>query len=134
MDAAVLAVVGALRLAGPVSIEPADVRCVADAVYHEARSEPLAAQVGVASAVLNRGSPCSVVRAPGQFSYRAKGHRKVRDAKAWNQAVEVAVLVSTGAVNRYSATHFHDVSVVPGWTRGMQYLGQSGTMKFWRAT
>ena len=132
VDPTILALVGALRLADPVSLHLGDVECIADAVYWESRGEPLAAQIGVASTILNRGRPCQVIREPNQFSYRLKKRRVRSDTRAWNQACEVALLTASGAVGRYDSTHFHDTSAAPWWTKGMTFLGQAGSMKFWR--
>ena len=133
IDPVTLAVVAGLRLVNPQPIDLKNVECLADAIYFESRNQPLAAQVGVASAVVNRGRPCAVVRQPHQFSYRKIKHRRRTDQKAWKQALEVAVLVHSRAVQPYEATHFHDTSVTPAWTARMTFIGQAGDMKFWRA-
>ena len=39
----------------PQPVDISQTECIANAIYAEARSEPLATQVRVASAVLNRG-------------------------------------------------------------------------------
>lgn len=132
IDAAIFAMVAALRTTDPSPIDFKQVECLADAVYFEARGEPLAAQIGVASVVVARGSPCDVVRKPRQFAYRKLRDRKRADGKAWAQAAEVAVLVASGAVRPIEATHFHDTSQTPAWTARMKYVGQAGSMKFWR--
>ena len=132
VDPTILALAGALRLADPVSLHLGDVECIADAVYWESRGEPLAAQIGVASTILNRGRPCQVIREPRQFSYRLKKRRVRTEPRAWEQSCEVALLVSSGAIGRYDSTHFHDTSAAPWWTKGMTFLGQAGSMKFWR--
>ena len=111
----------------PTPVDLTQTECIADAIYAEARSEPLAAQVRVASAVLNRGEPCIVVRRPNAFATPLPH----LEAQAWTSAVWVAILVQSGAVRRSRATHFHDTSVRPYWVKGMTFLGQSGTMKFW---
>jgi spore germination cell wall hydrolase CwlJ-like protein len=132
VDPTILALVGALRLADPVSLHLRDVECIADAVYWEARGEPLAAQIGVASTILNRGRPCEVIHEPHQFSFRAKKRRVRSEIRAWSQACEVAILTASGAVARYDSTHFHDTSASPRWTQGMTFLGQAGAMKFYQ--
>lgn len=132
IDPTVVALTAALRLSQPTHIDLRQTECIADAVYHESRGEPLAAQVAVASVVLNRGRPCAVVRASGQFSYRRRHHLGRREPDAWRQAAEVALLVQTGAVARFQATHFHDTTVSPAWTARMTFIGQAGRMKFWR--
>jgi N-acetylmuramoyl-L-alanine amidase len=129
IDPTIAVLASLLRTTEPHNIDLTEVECIAHVVYHEARSEPLDAQIAVASTVVNRGRPCVVVNQPRQF---ATGGGKRRDGKGWTQSAEVALLVAAGAVHRYSATHFHDTSVKPYWTRNMEFVGQSGRMKFWR--
>jgi spore germination cell wall hydrolase CwlJ-like protein len=129
MDPTIAAIAALLRTANPVDIDLREMECLTHVVYREARSEPLAAQVAVASAVINRGPPCVVVSQPRQFATHTP---KQRDPKAWVQAAEVAVLVGTGVVHRYGATHFHDTSVKPYWTRNMTFVGRSGRLLFWK--
>jgi spore germination cell wall hydrolase CwlJ-like protein len=129
IDPTIVVLASLLRTTDITPVDLTEVECIAHVVYHEARSEPLDAQIAVASAVVNRGRPCVVVNQPRQF---ATGGGKRRDGKGWTQASEVALLVATGVVHRYSATHFHDTSVKPYWTRNMEFVGQAGKMKFWR--
>lgn len=131
IDATIIAVAGALYMASPQSVSLREAECIAEAVYFESRGEPVDAQVAVASTVVNRGRPCEVVRQRGQFSYRKLKKRRIDDKSAWRQAAEVAVLVQAGAISKYPSTHFHDTSVVPKWTSGMEYVGRSGGMRFW---
>lgn len=128
IDPTIATVAMLLRTATPVDIDLREMECLAHVVYAEARSEPLAAQVAVASAVVNRGAPCDVTRRPRQFASPARKPEGV----AWTQAAEVAVLVATGSVHRYNATHFHDTSVKPYWTRNMTFVGRSGRLLFWK--
>lgn len=130
IDPAILTLASVLRLAQPEPINLRELECLADVIYMEARGEPLAAQVAVAGVVLRRGSPCRV--ASNRRHVAASHGKPRRERAAWTQAAEVAVLVSTGAVAAPHATHFHDVSVTPYWTRGMELVAHEGRMKFWR--
>ncbi|BAE51519.1 cell wall hydrolase [Paramagnetospirillum magneticum] len=134
IDPTVVALAGALRLAQPTAIDLRQTECIADAVYHESRGEPLAAQIAVASVVVNRGRPCVVVSARGQFAYRRRVDRRHHDVAAWRQSAEVALLVQSGAVRAIPATHFHDTTVAPAWAARMTYVGRAGGMEFWRAS
>lgn len=75
-----------------------DLRCLAGAIYFEARGEPLAGQLAVAEVILNRtqsrrfgGDVCSVVTQPGQFSFVRGGRVPEAPGNAnWRTAVAVA--------------------------------------------
>lgn len=124
----ILTVAAALRLQNPVPVDYVQIDCLARSIYAEARSEPLAAQIGVASAILNRGKPCVVAKNKRHVATA----KRISEEKEWESAVQVAILVDTGAIQRYDASHFHDTSVHPKWTKGMEFLGRSGRMMFWR--
>ena len=75
------------------------VRCLAGAVYFEARGEPLAGQYAVAQVILNRAKSgrfptdiCSVVTQRGQFSFIRGGEIPAVDASraTYRRAVAVA--------------------------------------------
>jgi spore germination cell wall hydrolase CwlJ-like protein len=121
------------RLMLPTSIYSAkEQKCLAEAVYFEARSEPYKGQVAVAQVVLNRvrnpaypNSICGVVYQNKrmdnacQFSFACDGIRDVvRDRKAWALARKVARDVSFEGVRAPdvgTATHYHAVYVRPDW-------------------
>jgi spore germination cell wall hydrolase CwlJ-like protein len=123
------------KLLLPSEIYSADEqRCLAEAVYFEARSEPYKGQVAVAQVVLNRvrnpaypNSVCGVVYQNKtmsnacQFSFACDGIRDiVRDRKAWALARKVARDVSFEGVRIAdvgTATHYHATYVKPDWAR-----------------
>lgn len=94
------------------------IACIALAVYHESRGEPLEGQMAVAEVILRRtkasrwpDDPCDVVYQDWQFSWTRLGDLTPDDEKAYNQALGVAMaakLLPTGegAVTR-CADHFH---------------------------
>lgn len=111
-------------------------RCLAQAVYFEARSEPEEGQAAVAQVVLNRamsglypGSVCAVVfqnqqrRNACQFSFTCEGHPlRVSESEAWNRAVRIAREVTEGSTyvsDVGDATHYHARYVRPGWARAL---------------
>lgn len=74
-------------------------KCLAGAVYFEARAESLEGQLAVAEVVLNRAASgeypatiCEVVKQPAQFSFVRDGHFPPIDESsvAWRTAVVVA--------------------------------------------
>lgn len=83
-----------------------DVRCVAQAVFHEARGESVQGQRAVADVVMNRarsgrwgGSACAVVNAPNQFSNRWSWRAPQIGVEQWDRAVSIARAAVSGAVS-----------------------------------
>ena len=125
----------------------ADLECMTDAVYYEARSESARGQAAVAQVVMNRvrhpaypKSVCGVVfqgtRASScQFSFACDGSmRQRREAGAWSQARRVAAQALAGAVvgNIGAATHYHTIAVSPAWAPQMLRVAQVGVHVFYR--
>jgi hypothetical protein len=121
-------------------------RCLAEALYFEARGEPLKGQVAVAEVILNRvdapGFPksvCAVVRqgrgGQCQFSYTCDGRSDaIRERDAFQQAGKVARLMLDGAprILTSGATHFHTRAVQPGWARRLPQTATIGRHLFYR--
>lgn len=122
--------------------------CLAEAIYFEARSEPLLGQVAVAEVVLNRvesdywpDTICGVVnqgsnrRTGCQFSYTCDGlPETIGSPKAWELAERVAKLMMQGAPRRVTdhATHYHADYVNPRWARTMEETTTVGRHIFYR--
>jgi hypothetical protein len=123
-------------------------RCLAEAIYFEARGESVAGQVAVAEVILNRvddprfpGTICGVVRQGAdrssgcQFSFMCDGRpERVRDREAFARAGKIAGLMLEGRprVLTGAATHFHTVDVRPRWARRMVKVGRIGDHLFYR--
>lgn len=125
----------------------ADLECLSEAVYYEARSESPRGQAAVAQVVMNRvrhpaypKSVCGVVfqgaNARGcQFSFACDGSmRHRRETSAWMDARRIAAQVLAGAVvaNIGSATHYHTTEVSPAWAPQMLRVAQVGVHVFYR--
>jgi spore germination cell wall hydrolase CwlJ-like protein len=127
----------------------AAVFCMALAVYHEARGEPVAGQRMVAQVALNRanGNPkqvCNEVFRPRQFSW-ANGkvvktrrgwalHESLRptERNAWAHAQQVARYVLQRGKHG-ATTHFHQASVKPKWAvRCLRPVVQIGRHVFYK--
>lgn len=132
--------VGMIDTAAPMSEE---MRCLAGAVYFEARGEPLAGQLAVAQVIINRTedgrfprSYCGVVAQPGQFSFmRGRRMPAIREGSAaWERAVAVAHIADKGLWESEAgrAVFFHARYVKPGWTRSKTRLAQIDTHIFYR--
>lgn len=128
----------------------AEWKCLAEAIYFESRGEPLSGQIGVAEVILNRvdspaypKSVCGVthqgVGTAGracQFSYACDGHPDVmRSAVSRERAEKLATLMLAGRerVVTGGATHFHAVSVRPGWAGKMTRTAKIGSHTFYRS-
>lgn len=124
-------------------------RCLAEAVYFEARSEPADGQAAVAQVVLNRvksglypASVCGVVyqnrhRYMGcQFSFACEGKAlRITDAAAWRSAATIASAVIEGKTYLSEvgeATHYHADYVKPGWSRRLTKTDSIGRHIFYR--
>jgi hypothetical protein len=122
-------------------------RCLARAIYFEARGEPIEGQIAVAEVILNRRDDprfpktvCGVVdqgakRAGCQFSFMCDGRpEKVRDREAYALAGNIAHLMLEGRprVITGAATHFHTNYVRPSWARRMVKTTRVGAHLFYR--
>lgn len=132
--------VGMIDTAAPMSEQ---MRCLAGAVYFEARGEALAGQLAVAQVIINRTedgrfprSYCGVVAQPGQFSFmRGRQMPAVREGSAaWERAVAIAHIADKGLWESEAggAVFFHARYVIPGWTRSKTRLAQIDTHIFYR--
>lgn len=128
-------------------------RCLALALYYEARGEGRTGQMAVADVIVRRaadrdgpGSICGVVfagaqRATGcQFSFTCGGVMRPRkaDQRAWAKARRLAaeIVRDPGALQALDltreATHFHAVDVAPLWADAMIRTVQIGNHVFYR--
>lgn len=117
-----------------------DIHCLAQNIYHEARSEPIKGQIAVAQVTINRvkaanfkKSVCQVVFAPSQFSWTLNKHIKVRDTQAWKTSLAIAKAVLTNSIRipNFTATHYHTRQVNPRWSRNMEVLAVIGSHIFY---
>jgi hypothetical protein len=102
--------------------------CLANAVYFEARGEPIEGQLAVAEVVLNRARSgrypptiCEVVTQPWQFSFVRRGVIPPADrrSEAWRRAVAVARIAEAGASRLLpnNVLWYHADYVSPSWGR-----------------
>ena len=124
------------------------VRCLAQAIYFEARGEPFEGQMAVAQVVLNRvadprypGEICAVVfqhanrRHRCQFSFACDGKSdRARDRRAWQSAVRLARLILIGPLRDLTAasTHYHADYVAPNWAGQLDRTVKIGRHQFYR--
>jgi len=107
---------------------PRDLRCLAQAIYFEARGEPLEGQLAVARVIVNRtqsplfpGDYCSVVAQRGQFSFVKNGRipEAPQGARTWRRAQAVARIAhqELWESEAQDALFFHATYARPGWAR-----------------
>ena len=126
-----------------LAADPGAQKCLATAIYFEARGEPKRGQTAVAQVILNRASTkgfpksiCEVVyqgskRKTGcQFSFTCdKIPDKIREKKAWAKAEKIAKEVLKGKTllpELVKATHYHANYVKPRWAPKMKKLAKIG--------
>ena len=125
-----------------------EAKCLAQAVYYEARSEKTAGQLAVAEVVMNRvmdhrypNTICDVVfqgatRTTGcQFTFTCDGAmRKTPRGVKWTKAKTIAahVLMGLNEQKTKGATHYHATYVDPVWNAGLVKTRQIDTHIFYR--
>jgi len=123
--------------------EGAEQDCLANAVYFEARGEPLQGQLAVAEVVLNRAASgrypatlCGVVVQPAQFSFVRRGRipQADRASDAWRRAVAVARIAKGRIMPRVlpqSCLWYHASYVSPSWGRRLARNARIGLHIFY---
>ena len=134
----------------PVDAKTAsEVKCLATAIYFEARGEEMTGQIAVAQVVLNRlknpaypKTICGVVyqnknkRNRCQFSFACDGIAdRVTDKQSWAASQVLARRVINDDRNLYLAdigasTHYHATYVRPRWARSMKKMDKIGRHVF----
>jgi hypothetical protein len=121
--------------------------CIAIAVYHEARGEPLDGQLAVAEVIMNRaasgrypGSWCQVVKQPWQFSFVHPRTGRIpavnRDSASWAYAQAITRI----AVGNFAdalpgdVLWYHADYVAPSWGRRLAKVEKIGAHIFYRAS
>jgi hypothetical protein len=123
-------------------------QCLAEALYFEARGEPVKGQVAVAEVILNRRDSglfpqtvCGVVkqgtgrRNQCQFSYTCDGYsERIREKEAYDRVAKIARLMLDGAPRRLTqgALWYHNSSVRPSWARRYAMTTKIGVHRFYR--
>jgi hypothetical protein len=119
-----------------------DQDCLANAVYFEARSEPIEGQLAVAQVVLNRAASgiypaalCDVVKQPAQFSFVRKGEIPAanKSSAAWRKAVAIAHIASEKLASEVAPNilWYHASYVAPKWKRRLTREAKIGLHIFY---
>lgn len=124
-------------------------RCLAEAIYFEARSESPTGQAAVAQVILNRvasglypATICGVVYQNRhrykacQFSFACEGKSlRVTEQDAWRSAVRTAKDVTSGRTyvsDVGGSTHYHANYVRPRWARSLEKMDVIGHHIFYK--
>jgi spore germination cell wall hydrolase CwlJ-like protein len=125
-------------------------KCLADAVYFEARGEPLRGQEAVAQVVMNRvfsgrypNNVCGVVYQNAnrhlacQFTFACEGKNlsRIDEPEMWTQAKRIARDTLDGKIwlaEVGHATHYHAYWVHPSWVHEMARVYKLGVHTFYR--
>jgi spore germination cell wall hydrolase CwlJ-like protein len=126
------------------------VKCLTEAIYFEARGEPVRGQIAVAQVVMNRvfsgyypSTVCGVVfqnashHLACQFTFACEGLAldQVREPDAWERARKIATETLDGQLwlpEVGKATHYHAYWVHPSWVHEMTRMYKLGVHTFYR--
>jgi spore germination cell wall hydrolase CwlJ-like protein len=126
-----------------------ELRCLAEAIYFESRSEPAHGQAAVAQVILNRvksglypASVCGVVyqnrhrHLACQFTFACEGKAlRITESEHWKQAVHIAKNVTEGTTylaDVGGSTHYHANYVKPRWSRKLKRMDVIGRHIFYK--
>jgi hypothetical protein len=125
-------------------------KCLADAIYFEARGEPFKGQEAVAQVVMNRvfsgvypNDVCGVVYQNAgrhlacQFTFACEGKdlNQIDEPDMWEQAKQISKDMLDGKIwlaEVGHATHYHAYWVHPSWVHEMARLYHLGVHTFYR--
>ena len=132
----------------PVPKSDKQVSCLAEALYFEARGEPIKGQLAVGEVILNRvedarypSSICKVVnqgtgrRYACQFTYTCDGKLEtVHERKPYEMALKIAKILMTTHDRKLTrgSTHYHSNYVNPKWSKKFERVAKFGRHIFYR--
>jgi spore germination cell wall hydrolase CwlJ-like protein len=130
------------------NVDP-ELMCLAEAIYHEARGEPVRGRIKVAGVIKNRvkskkfpDNICDVVHQPSRnperpaacaFSFTcATSPPTIEEMQRWDDAVVLALDVLAGKYdNVTSATHYVRCDVRVTWLRKLKFINRVGNHCFY---
>ncbi|MEM7076288.1 MAG: cell wall hydrolase [Pseudomonadota bacterium] len=137
-----------LELGAEGPVDDTQWRCLAEAIYFEARGESVKGQFAVAEVILNRvdsadfpDTICGVVhqgtgrKFACQFTYTCDGKAEnINEPKAFDRVGKVAHVMVDGASRALTdgATHYHTKAVSPNWSRVYPRTATIGYHHFYR--
>ena len=132
----------------PVPKSNKQMSCLAEALYFEARGEPIKGQLAVGEVILNRvedarypSSICKVInqgtgrRFACQFTYTCDGKLEtVNERKPYEMALKIAKILMTTHDKKLTrgSTHYHSNYVNPRWSKKFERVVKFGRHIFYR--
>ena len=132
----------------PVPKSDKQMSCLAEALYFEARGEPIKGQLAVGEVILNRvedtrypSSICKVInqgtgrRFACQFTYTCDGKLEtVNERKPYEMALKIAKILMTTHDRKLTrgSTHYHSNYVNPKWSKKFERVAKFGRHIFYR--
>ena len=132
----------------PVPESNKQMSCLAEALYFEARGEPIQGQLAVGEVILNRvkdtrypSSICKVInqgtgrRFACQFTYTCDGKLEtVSERKPYEIALKIAKILMTTHDRKLTrgSTHYHSNYVNPKWSKKFERVAKFGRHIFYR--
>ena len=132
----------------PVPKSDKQMSCLAEALYFEARGEPIKGQLAVGEVILNRvedarypSSICRVVnqgtgrRFACQFTYTCDGKLEtVHERKPYEISLKIAKILMTTHDRKLTrgSTHYHSNYVNPKWSKKFERVAKFGRHIFYR--
>ena len=132
----------------PVPKSDKQMSCLAEALYFEARGEPIKGQLAVGEVILNRvedtrypSSICKVVnegtgrRFACQFTYTCDGKLEtVHERKPYEMALKIAKILMTTHDRKLTrgSTHYHSNYVNPKWSKKFERVAKFGRHIFYK--
>lgn len=127
----------------PTAPDPEQVKCLAQALYWEARGEGSVGMQAVADVILARvarrwrgaETVCAVVWAPAQFEGMERVGEPVRSPEMMRRAIAVArAALGESWPTLVRADHFHAVTIAPAWAHSpkMRRVATWGGHEFYR--
>ena len=134
----------------PIPKNDKQMSCLAEALYFEARGEPIKGQLAVGEVILNRvddarypNSICNVInqgtgrRFACQFTYTCDGKLEtVNEQKPYEMALKIAKILMTTHDRKLTkgSTHYHSNYVNPKWSKKFERVAKFGRHIFYRQT
>lgn len=128
------------ELAVKSNVDSRELRCMTEAVYREAGSEPMKGRYAVAQVIMNRmrsgrfpSSVCGVVHQKGQFTFpKGLGPKKgYGEMRLWNEAMEIAASVMTSNVRHMAEDVFYFRSSRMRKPAGLRFMESIGGHSFY---
>ncbi len=132
----------------PLETAGDEAACLAEALYFEARGEPILGQIAVAEVILNRvdsrkypDTICGVIsqgehrRNACQFSFRCDGQpEEFHEENAYERVAKLGQLMLAGRERSVTdgATHYHSTAVSPRWSRKLTKTAKVGSHIFYK--